>query len=118
MTLWTPEVKELILPYIGQNSDGVVSDFRISGQSLIKVNCHNSRISDDIDMKLGPVTKIAKRNKLASKNFDDDDMLANCDIFVIFRISGQFGAIQKPYSRHIVRKIYIFINSNLLSYKI
>ena len=33
---------------IGQNSDGGISDFRISGQSLIKENCHNSRASDDI----------------------------------------------------------------------
>ena len=47
---------------IGQNSDGGTSDFRISGQSLIKENCHNSRTSDDIDMKLGPLTKICKRN--------------------------------------------------------
>ena len=39
-------------PDIGQNSDGGISDFRISGQSLIKENYHNSRTSDDIDMKL------------------------------------------------------------------
>ena len=39
-------------PDIGQNSDGGISDFRISGQSLIKENCHNYRTSDDIDMKL------------------------------------------------------------------
>ena len=43
------------------------SDFRISGQSLIKENCHNSRTSDDIDMKLGPVTKLDKKNKATSK---------------------------------------------------
>ena len=54
-------------PDIGQNSKGGVSDFRISGQSLIKENCHNSRTSDDIDMKLGPVTKVDIRNKTASK---------------------------------------------------
>ena len=35
----------------GQNSDERISDFQISGQSLIKGNCHNSRASDDIDMK-------------------------------------------------------------------
>ena len=29
-------------PDIGQNSDGYVSDFRISGEFLIKRNCHNS----------------------------------------------------------------------------
>ena len=52
--------------------------FRISGQSLIKENCHNCRISDDIDMTLGPVTKLDKRNKATSKKFDDDAMSANC----------------------------------------
>ena len=48
-------------PDIGQNSYGGISDSQISGQSLIKENCHNSRTSDDIDMKLGPVTKLDKR---------------------------------------------------------
>ena len=54
-------------PDIGLNSDGSISDFWISGQSLIKENCHNSRTSNDIDMKLGPVTKLDKRNKITSK---------------------------------------------------
>ena len=49
-------------PDIGQNSDGCISDFQISGQSLIKENCHNSRTSDDIDKKLGPVTKVDQEN--------------------------------------------------------
>ena len=44
-------------------------------------------------------------------------MSVNCDDIVIFFIYGQFGAIQKPDSRHMVYKTYIFINSNLLSYK-
>ena len=52
---------------IGQNSDGVISDLRISCQSLIKENCHNSRTSDDIYMKLGSVTKHGKRNRTTSK---------------------------------------------------
>ena len=51
----------------GKTQTGV-DDFRISGQSLIKENCYNSRTSDDIDMKLGPVTKLDKRNKTTSKN--------------------------------------------------
>ena len=50
-------------PDIGQNSDGGISDFQISGQSLMKENCHNFLTSDDIDIKLGPVTKPDKRNK-------------------------------------------------------
>ena len=35
--------------------------------NLVKVNCHNSRNSDDINMKFGPVTKLDKRNKNISK---------------------------------------------------
>ena len=45
------------------NSDGVISDFWVSGQSLIKRNCHNSTTSDDINMKPGPVAILVKRNK-------------------------------------------------------
>ena len=41
----------------------------------------------------------------------------NCDVIVIFSIYGQFGAIRKTNSGRVVCKTYIFINSNLLSYK-
>ena len=68
-------------------------------------------------MKLGPVTKIDKRNKTTPKKFDVDVMPGNCDVIVIFPIYGQFGAIRKPNSGRIVCKTDIFINSNLLSYK-
>ena len=37
-----------------------------SGQSPINRNCHNSRTTGDIDLKLGPVTKLDKRNKKTS----------------------------------------------------
>ena len=67
--------------------------FLISGQSLIKVNCHNSRASDGIDMKLEPVTKLDKRNKIASKKFDDDVMSKSCDVITIFPIYSQSEAI-------------------------
>ena len=76
-------------PDIGQNSDRGISDFRISGQSVIKENCHNSGTSDDIDLKLD------KRNKTISKKFDGDVVSVNCDVIVIFPIYGQFGAIRK-----------------------
>ena len=98
---------------IGENSDRGISDFRISGQSLIKRNCHNSWTSDDIGMKRGPETKLDKRNKTTSKKFENDTMLKNCDVISIFPICGQFGAIWKPDSGRIVWKTYIFINSNL-----
>ena len=55
-------------PDIGQNLDGGISDFRISGQFLIRENCHNSKTSDYIGMKFGPVTKLGKRNNTTSKN--------------------------------------------------
>ena len=101
-------------PDIGQKSDGGISVFQISGQSLIKEKCHNSRTSNDIDMKLGAVTKLDKKNKTTLKNFGDDIMSANYDVFVIFPIYGQFGAIRKPDSGRIICKTYNVINSNLL----
>ena len=96
-------------PDIGQNSDVGISDFRIS--------CHNSRSRNDIDMKLRPVTKLDKRNKITSKKFDVDVMSENCDVIVIFRISGQFGAVRRPDSGHRFCKNYVFRNSNHSSYK-
>ena len=69
-------------------------------------------------MKLGPVTKLDKGNKITSKKVDDGVMSANSDLIVIFPIYGQFGAIRKSDSGRIVCKTYIFINSNLLSCKI
>ena len=60
---------------IGQISESGIFNFRISGQ--------NSKTSDNIDMKLEPVTELDKRNNTTSKKFDDD----------------QFGVIQKLNSR-------------------
>ena len=73
-------------PDIGKNSDEDISDFRISGQSLIKVNCHNFRTSDDIDIKLGPITKPDKRNKTTSNLLYGDVMSKNCDVIAIFPV--------------------------------
>ena len=70
------------------------------------------------NMKLGPVTKLDKGNKITSKKVDDGVMSANSDLLVIFPIYGQFGAIRKSDSGRIFCKTYIFINSNLLSCKI
>ena len=83
----------------------------------MKENCDNSITTDEIVMKLGPVTKLDKWNKATLKNFDDDVISANCDINVIFASNGQFGAIWKPDFGGIVCKTYIFIRSNLLYYK-
>ena len=96
---------------------GSISDFWITGQSLMKENCHNSRYGDNIDMKLIPVTKLDKRNKIPSKKFDDDVMSENYDVIFIFPIYDQFGAIWKPNSGCIVYKKNIFVESRLLDYK-
>ena len=46
-------------------------------------------------MKLGPVTKLYKKNvKKLTMTF----MSTNCDVIVIFPIYDQFGAMQKPDS--------------------
>ena len=71
-------------PDTGQNSD----EFRISGQSFINKNCRNSRTSHDIDMKLGPVTKVDKRIMATSKMSDDDVTSINCDVIVFFPLKA------------------------------
>ena len=102
---------------IEQNPDKGVSVFRISSQSVIKEGCHNSKLSYDIDRKLGTVNKPDKRNMATSKKFDCDVMYLNSDIIVIFSIYGQLGAVWKPDSECMVCKLYIFVNNNLLYYK-
>ena len=84
----------------------------MSGESLIKENYHNSKTSDDVRMKLGPVTKLGKRNKGTSKNIDDDVNSVNFLVILIFTIYDQFGAYRKPDFRCLV----IFFNSNILPY--
>ena len=88
-----------------------------SGQSFIKENCHNSRTSNDIGVKFGPVTKINKRsmvplNKLTVKS---------CQKFVISLPFLQFMANLDQYRSHILDawsvKLTISFNRNLLSYK-
>ena len=66
-------------------------------------------------MELGRVIKLDKRNNV--KKIIDDVMSTNCEVILIFPICSQFGAIRKPDSKRIVCKTYIFIYSNLLSYK-
>ena len=61
-------------PDIVQNSHKAIYDFLIPGQSLVNKNCCNSRTSNDIDVKLGPVTKLDKRNNATSKNL----MMMSC----------------------------------------
>ena len=66
-------------------------------------------------MKLGPVSKLDKKNTETSKKIDDDVLSVNDDVIVFVRIYGRFAAIRKLDSACIVYKTYIFINNNLLS---
>ena len=47
--------------------DGGVSNFQSSGKSFINKNCHDFRTNHEIDVKLGPVTKLDKRNTTTLK---------------------------------------------------
>ena len=87
-------------PNIGQNSDGVISNFQIFSQ----INCINSRTSDHIDIKLRAVTKLDNRKKKMSKKIGDDVSSKNSNAIVIFLIYSQFGTMRKPDSGHIVCK--------------
>ena len=69
-------------------------------------------------MKLGPITKPDKKNKRQKKltsfyQTDNNVILPNCAVIVIFPLYCQFGTIRKLNSGCIVCKTYIFINSNL-----
>ena len=56
-------------------------------------------------MKLGPVTKLDKRDKTPKKKKKDDYVMSEtCDVIVIFQMSGQFRAIRKPDSGRVVCK--------------
>ena len=72
----------------GQNSTGGISNFRVSGQFLVNVNCPNSWSSDDIDMKLGTVIKLDKRNKTTSKNLK----VTSLPFFQFMANLNQFGS--------------------------
>ena len=85
-------------PDIGQNSDEGISDFQIPGQSLIKGNCQNSRTSDDINMELGPVTKLDKRNKTTSKKLT----MTSCRKIVTSLTFFQFTAFSEQSGRRIL----------------
>ena len=69
-------------------------------------------------MKFGTVPKLDKRKKTTSKKLDHDVKSENYDVIVIFRIFGQFGAVQRPDFGHSLCKSYAFSNSNLVLQKL
>ena len=66
-------------------------------------------------MKLGPATKLDKRNKKISPIFQDSVMSKDFDVIAIFPTYGLFGAIRKPDSGRIVCKTYLIVA--FLTYK-
>ena len=105
-------------PDIGRNSHKGISDFRISGQSLMKGNCHNSRTSDDdIDMKLRSVTKFDKRNKTTSKKLTKTSYRK---IVTLLSFFGFLVNLEQSGGRILDKRVcksYVSSNSNLLSHK-
>ena len=99
------------LQILGKTQTGVFPISEFSGQSLIKKdNCHNSKTSHDVDMKLGSVTKLDKRNRATLKIFGDDVMSENCEVIAIFPIYGQFGVIRKPdFGRKVCKTFFLLI---------
>ena len=71
---------------------------QISVQFFIRENCHNSRTSNDVDLKFGPVTKTDKKYTAKLKTFDNDVISKNFDAAIIFPIYGQFDAFWKSDS--------------------
>ena len=56
-------------------------------------SCHNSRTSNDIYMKLGPLSKLEKRNTIKLRKLDDDAILRNSESFLIFLTNRGHGAM-------------------------
>ena len=75
---------------IGQNSNGSFSGFRISLKTKVFIKFLN--FCHDIDVKLGAVTKIDKRNTALSREIEDDVMSTNCSAIVFFLIY-----VKSPY---------------------
>ena len=75
----------LSLQILDKTQTGIISISWFLVKSLIN---KNSRPSNDIDMKLEPVTKTNTRNTTKSKKFDDDIVSANYDVIFIFPIYG------------------------------
>ena len=68
-------------------NDMCISNFQISGQSFVKRNCCNSRTSDNIDMKLEPVTKLDKKNNNKKKL-----IMMSCQKIITLLLFFQFTA--------------------------
>ena len=105
------------LKILDKTQTGVFMISRFLVKSLRNRKRHNSRNSYDIDMNPRSARKLIKRNTTLLKNVDDDVVSANYEANVTFLIDGQIIAIQNPDSEAMVHNFYIFMKSNLFSYK-
>ena len=80
-------------------------NLQILDKSCRNKHVRNSRTSNYIDMKLGPVTKLDERNTTSSKKFDDDLVSVSFSQLMV-----DFGANRNPDSGRMVYNSYIFIN--------
>ena len=51
-------------------------------------------------MKLGPATKLDKRNKTTTKQIDDDIMSENCDVIAIFPMWSIWSNLEAGFWTH------------------
>ena len=68
-------------------------------------------------MKLGPTTKLDKRNMAMSKNLTMTSCRQIVSSLSFFQFMAKFGAIQKPDCGRMVCKSDIFINKTLQKLK-
>ena len=78
-------------------------------KSFINKNFRNSRIGNDIDVKLQLGTKFDKKKTETSKKFGNSIMLKNCEVIIIFLIYIQCQAIWNLHFGRLVFNFYIFI---------
>ena len=71
-------------------------------KSLTNKHSFNYKTSNGIDMKLGPLSKLGKRNIMTSRTFDNDLIRVNYGAIFILQIFGEFASIWKPHSGRII----------------
>ena len=71
-------------PDIGPTQTGVFPISAFLVKLFTNKSCHKSRTSDDIDVKLRPVTKLDKGNTTTLKEFDSNTVSTNYHTSVIF----------------------------------
>ena len=65
---------------------------KITGQPFIEENCQTSRTCNDIDVKLGPVTKIEKKKNTALSKKSDDGVMSEFVTPLSFSVLSPTGS--------------------------